>query len=254
MPRVDHELRAAEAQFANHPGRFSGFAADAVVNNLPISIRDRVFHCLHRIPNHPINLIKRRIEQYFTEARPELNLRRFDKMHPLVTTAQNFDSLLFPDNHPGRSLRDTFYVDREHVLRTHTSAHQLQLLSSGEQGFLVSGPCFRRDEIDERHYPIFHQMEGVYLLPLDAAQRDSMCLINSEPTERLVVEHLKSTLEGLVRFLFASSGESLQFRWVEGQFPFTRPSLELEIYYKNNWLEVLGWSVISESLASTFSD
>jgi phenylalanyl-tRNA synthetase alpha chain len=47
------------------------------------------------------------------------------------------------------------------VLRTHTSAHQRQFISSGESAFLCSGDVYRRDEIDATHYPIFHQMEGV---------------------------------------------------------------------------------------------
>lgn len=52
-------------------------------------------------------------------------------------------------------------MDAESVLRCHTSAHQTQLLRAGEPGFLVVGDVYRRDTVDQTHYPVFHQMEGV---------------------------------------------------------------------------------------------
>lgn len=74
---------------------------------------------------------------------------------------QNFDSLGFPAEHPGRSKTDTYYINRETVLRTHTSAHQADIFAAGEEGFTISADVYRRDAIDRSHYPVFHQMEGV---------------------------------------------------------------------------------------------
>lgn len=81
--------------------------------------------------------------------------------YPVVSTHQNFDSLGFPADHPGRSKTDTYYVNKETVLRTHTSAHQADVFRRNEsEGFLISADVYRRDAIDRSHYPIFHQMEG----------------------------------------------------------------------------------------------
>ena len=75
--------------------------------------------------------------------------------------AQNFDSLGFPKDHPGRSRTDTYYINRDTVLRTHTSAHEADIFGSNESdGYTISADVYRRDAIDRSHYPVFHQMEG----------------------------------------------------------------------------------------------
>jgi phenylalanyl-tRNA synthetase alpha chain len=74
---------------------------------------------------------------------------------------QNFDSLGFPADHPGRSKTDTYYINKDTVLRTHTSAHQADIFAASEsEGFTVAADVYRRDAIDRSHYPVFHQMEG----------------------------------------------------------------------------------------------
>ena len=71
----------------------------------------------------------------------------------------NFDDLLIPSDHVSRRPSDTFYLDSETVLRTHTSAHQTDLIREGYSEFLLCGDCYRRDEIDATHYPAFHQVD-----------------------------------------------------------------------------------------------
>ena len=68
--------------------------------------------------------------------------------------------MLVPPDHVSRSQNDTYYVDSEHVLRCHTSAHQLEMLKDGATKFLVTGDVYRRDSIDATHFPVFHQMVG----------------------------------------------------------------------------------------------
>jgi len=63
----------------------------------------------------------------------------FDDLSPVVTTQQNFDALLIPRDHVSRSLNDTYYVDSTHVLRTHTSAHQEELMKRDYRAFLATG-------------------------------------------------------------------------------------------------------------------
>jgi phenylalanyl-tRNA synthetase alpha chain len=72
--------------------------------------------------------------------------------------------LNFPIDHCSKSPSDTFYINNSTLLRTHTSAHQKDLLVSGLNDFVVFGDVYRRDEIDKFHYPVFHQMEAVSML------------------------------------------------------------------------------------------
>jgi len=81
-----------------------------------------------------------------------------DSLSPFVTVKQNFDDLLIPPTHVSRSPSDTYYINKGAVLRTHTSAHQSQLIGAGKRSFLVASDVYRRDEIDSSHYPVFHQV------------------------------------------------------------------------------------------------
>lgn len=108
-----------------------------------------------------------RIESFFQERSGipgEPRFITFDSLPPVVTVQQNFDDLLIPLDHVSRRPSDTYYVDAGHVLRCHTSAHQTALLRQGHDSFLVCGDVYRRDEVDNTHYPVFHQMEGVRVL------------------------------------------------------------------------------------------
>ena len=85
----------------------------------------------------------------------------YEDFPPIVTKYENFDSLGFPEDHPGRSRSDTYYLNRDHLLRTHTSAHEQQCFTECKTpGYLISADVYRKDEIDRTHYPAFHQLEG----------------------------------------------------------------------------------------------
>lgn len=145
----------------------------------------------------------------------------FDDLSPVVSTEDCFDAMLVPKDHVSRKVTDTYYVNETTVLRAHTSAHEVPTMKQGIKAFLVSGDVYRRDEIDASHYPVFHQMEGARIfseLPADMPRDEKVAIVQNE---------LKKTLEGLVATLF---GE-VEMRWVEAYFPFTDPSLELEIYF-----------------------
>jgi phenylalanyl-tRNA synthetase alpha chain len=96
-----------------------------------------------------------------------------NNLFPIVTTAQNFDSLGFPLDHVGRNRTDTYYINKETVLRTHTSAHQADTFRKNEsEGYLISADVYRRDAIDRSHNPVFHQMEGARTWDRQQAGRD----------------------------------------------------------------------------------
>ena len=112
---------------------------------------------LHLQPDHPLSLTRQIIESRF----PAPEYKHHNDLFPVVTTAQNFDSLGFPPDHPGRNRTDTYYINRSTVLRTHTSAHQVDIFrADASDGFTISADVYRRDAIDRTHYPIFHQIEG----------------------------------------------------------------------------------------------
>ncbi|KAJ2546668.1 phenylalanyl-tRNA synthetase alpha subunit, mitochondrial [Coemansia sp. RSA 1933] len=151
----------------------SMYPADGWTNTTQAILSKTGRNLLHR-PSHPLAILKDIIFKEFP------TFAYYDSLSPVVSTAQNFDSLGFSKDHPGRSKTDTYYINESTLLRTHTSAHQLQLLVAGAQKdggllaqakngdkapgnerFLVAADVYRRDEIDSSHYPVFHQMEGV---------------------------------------------------------------------------------------------
>lgn len=182
---------------------------------VPENILQRKGWGLHLQPDHPLCLIKEKIYHLFPD------FSKFDTLDPIVTTCANFDTLLIPLDHPSRRTSDTYYVDDDHVLRTHTSAHQYELLAANQKQFLVTGDVFRKDDADATHYPVFHQMEGVRLC--------------ENP-----VDDLHITLKHIINCLFPDA----QFKLVDSYFPFTSPSWEVEVFWEDRWLEILGCGVI----------
>src|SRR5271156_3346761 len=144
---------------------------DATTNLSP-SILSHVDRRLYMQPDHPICITRKLIESVFSPPTYENHIAS----NPVVTATDNFDGLGFPADHPGRSRTDTYYLNENHVLRTHTSAHQLHAFSrlatrssttgetqqAGYSGYTICADVFRRDSIDRSHFPVFHQMEGAH--------------------------------------------------------------------------------------------
>ena len=148
----------------------------------------------------------------------------------------NFTLVNQPPGHPARDSHDTFYIDDSRLLRTHTSPVQIRsMLQYGPpQRVIVPGKSFRRD-YDASHLPMFHQVEG-------------LCI-----DEGIAVSDLKGTLEFFAHSFF---GREAQLRWRPHHFPFTEPSLELELACvacggagcsvcgHTGWLELLGSGLV----------
>lgn len=115
---------------------------------------------LHLQKDHPVSITRSIIESVF----PQPTYTYYNEFDPVVSTFENFDSLGFPADHPGRARTDTYYINKDTLLRTHTSAHEAQLFRDNKsKGYLISADVYRRDEIDRSHYPVFHQMEGAHV-------------------------------------------------------------------------------------------
>jgi phenylalanyl-tRNA synthetase alpha chain len=201
------------------------------VCNVPDKIWRLMNVNLHNQKNHPLEIIKQKIYNY-----PYFQkFQKFDDLAKQVSIENNFDKLLIPQNHPSRTRSDTYYIDEKTVLRTQTSAHQTELLEKGITQFLVTGDVYRKDEINKTHFPVFHQMEG-------------LCI--TDDTEN-PIEKLHETLSGLMIYLFPDC----KYRVKNDYFPFTDPSFEYEVKYKEgsdedekNWLEVLGCGIVQPDI------
>lgn len=164
--------------------------------NTPSTILDAIPRRLHLQPDHPLTITRKLIESRFP------GYKAHNDLFPIVSTAQNFDSLGFPPDHVGRNRTDTYYLNKETVLRTHTSAHQADTFRANEtEGYLISADVYRRDAIDRSHYPVFHQMEGARTWDRAQAQKDGKSLadiiwadVDKIPKHDVVVEDPNPTI------------------------------------------------------------
>lgn len=192
--------------------------------NLSPNIIAKIGSNLHLEHHHPLSFVRQRIVDYFYKSyynrigNPLFSV--FDNLSPVVTTVQNFDSLLVPPNHISRQKSDCYYVNQDTMLRAHTTAHQVELISMGLDNFLMVGDVYRRDEIDATHYPVFHQLDGVRLCTrqevFQNTQNSNELHIfeprgNESPEKQAchsleavkIMEHdLKTALSGLAKSLF----------------------------------------------------
>lgn len=196
-------------------------------SNIPESIANKLDRNLHNQKNHPIEIIKNKIYKHL-KGLTKYNFQFFDNISPIVSVSDNFDKLLIPKDHPARSKSDTYYINETTVLRTHTSAHQNELLNNGITSFVVTGDVYRKDEINATHYPVFHQMELLSVL---------------DETDNAETE-LKELLSGLVQHLFPGCN----YRFNDDYFPFTHPSYEIEVEYRGKWLEILGCGICQPAI------
>lgn len=132
--------------------------------NTPDTILKHVGRTLYLDENHPLSITRKLVESQF----PAPEYGNHTETKPVVSVQQNFDDLGFPIDHPGRSRTDTYYLNKDTVLRTHTSAHQRYYfqrmnindkIRPDEKGYTIAADVYRRDAIDRSHYPVFHQME-----------------------------------------------------------------------------------------------
>ncbi|AAS51615.2 ADL305Cp [Eremothecium gossypii ATCC 10895] len=147
------------------------FETDDSHTNVTPTILSLTERSLHLQKAHPIGILRDMIEQRLNSV--DNAYETYNEFRPAVSVAENFDSLGFPADHPGRSRSDTYYINKEHLLRTHTSAHEMECFgnirngATEKPGFLISADVYRRDEIDRTHYPGFHQMEGARMWKRD---------------------------------------------------------------------------------------
>jgi len=165
---------------------------------------------------HPITRTLERIEALFRSLGfevadgPEIE----DDFH-------NFTALNTPENHPARSMHDTFYVEGGHVLRTHTSPVQVRYMETHAPPVKIIAPgrVYRVDS-DATHSPMFHQVEGLWI------------------AEDVTFADLKGVFTEFLRNFFERDDLKVRFR--PSFFPFTEPSAEIDMSFGDGWLEIAG--------------
>ena len=182
---------------------------------------------------HPMSIVLEQLLDIFTgmgfEAveGPEVELDHY-----------NFELMNIPKNHPARDAQDTFYIDDNVVLRTHTSPVKARIMTTRKPPIrIVSfGRVYRADEADATHSPVFHQLEGLVI------------------DEDISMGDLKGTLDTFARRLY---GEGVTTRFRPSFFPFTEPSAEVDltcaacrgkgcrICKDTGWIEVLGSGMVN---------
>jgi len=146
----------------------------------------------------------------------------------------NFTALNIPEDHPARAMHDTFYVDEQHVLRTHTSPIQIHYMQAHVEKYrhletmpdvriIAPGRVYRVDS-DATHSPMFHQVEGLWV------------------GERVSFADLKGVIADFLKNYFET--EDMQVRFRPSFFPFTEPSAEMDMSWGDRWLEVGGCGMV----------
>ncbi len=161
----------------------------------------------------------------------------------LETEFYNFDALNIPVDHPARDMQDTFWLKKPKnyklqitnnkkegkserpVLRTHTSGVQVREMEKGELPLriIVPGKVFRNEATDATHEVQFYQLEGL--------------MVDKEVS----LAHLKGVL---TNFFEQFLGKDTEIRFRPSFFPFTEPSVEVDVKFKNRWLEMMGAGLV----------
>ncbi len=180
---------------------------------------------------HPVSLVQERIEDLFLhmgfslERGPEVE----DEHH-------NFNALNIPEHHPARAMHDTFYLENGLLLRTHTSPVQIRVMNQrGAPLRIISPGRVYRCDYDQTHTPMFHQVEGLWL------------------GDGVTMAELKGLLDNFLKSFFER--DDLEIRYRPSYFPFTEPSMEVDIKINSEhgitgWLEVLGCGMVHPKVLS----
>jgi phenylalanyl-tRNA synthetase alpha chain len=182
---------------------------------------------------HPISQVLDLTTSIFQEIGYEV-ITGADESPEIENDFFNFEALGMPNDHPARDMQDTFYINKTGILgddtlllRTHTSAVQIRQMEKRTPPFKIVAPgrVYRKDDVDATHYPVFHQVE---ILAIDEIGK-------------LTVPHLLGTVKYFLQKMF---GPDIEVKYRASYFPFTEPSMEVDVYFRGRWLEVLGCGMV----------
>ena len=163
----------------------------------------------------------------------------------IVTVEDNFDLLNTPKDHLSRRETDTYYLDQTYILRTQMTVmwpYYLRdknvlekLKKDGYVAALSPGIVFRKDEIDRKHFPAFHQIDFLYICIKD---------------QRIIkLKELQDVQSDAVKTIF---GKDVEFRFLIDTFPFTDPSTQVEVKFGESWIEITGAGLVHPQCLKNF--
>lgn len=196
--------------------------------NSPPKILSAPQRQLYKQEKHPLCHLQKAILDHLKP--PKI----FDDLNPIVTTAQNFDSLSIAANDKRRRRHQCFYVNQNQMFRSHLAAHYADLFAAGQRDFVVVGDVYRRScPVDPLHYSVFHQLDRLRVV--DGASTSS------------AADELRTTLDNLITHLFNSKVDR---RWVECEstVAVTKTSWHLELPHNGKFIKVLRSGLIEEGL------
>ncbi len=173
---------------------------------------------------HPLTQIERRCLDVFGLLGFE-----FAEGPEVETPFHNFDALNIPEHHPARDMQDTFWLENNCLLRSHTSTVQIRVLENTRTlpiRIVSPGRVYRNESVDQTHLACFHQFEGLWV------------------GEDVKFSHLKGTLEFIIRNIF---GEDWAYRFKPKFYPYTEPSIGVDIRKKDgstDWITILGAGMV----------
>jgi len=177
------------------------------MRNITPNIEDKLNKKLYLKENHPIHIIKSKITSFFSETNRKkwsklenLTENKFDiheSLPQIVSTKDCFDNLLVDKDNETRSPKNTYYVDDNSILRTHMTTFDIPLIRSGNNSFICIGDVFRRDAIDNTHYPIFHQVDAVRLFNVEELTKNPYSYNNN--VVQIIQQDLQYCLENLIK-------------------------------------------------------
>ncbi len=188
--------------------------------------------------SHPLSLVRDEIENIFIAMGfeiaegPEIELDHF-----------NFELLNVPKGHPARDMQDSFYIDDNKLLRTHTSPVQARVMTTQKPPIRIicPGRVYRFDEVDATHSPVFHQCEGLVV------------------DRGITMAHLRGTIDVFAKRMY---GSKVKTRFRPSFFPFTEPSAEVDVSCYlcggndsgcrvckgSGWIEILGCGMVNPNV------
>ena len=218
-PEFGKELNLLKNDISNSFSNYVTTIKNNPIQEIDHSLPGWIYNTGHL---HPLQITLNEIKTIFTNLGfsvaygPEID----DDFH-------NFSALNFPPEHPARDMQDTFFIENDIVMRTHTSNVQVHLMEEQEPPlrYIVPGRVFRNESISFKSYCLFHQIEGLYV-----------------DKNVSFAEH-KGVLEYFVRQMF---GVNTKMRFRPSFFPFTEPSAEVDIWSekRGQWLEIMGSGMV----------
>jgi phenylalanyl-tRNA synthetase alpha chain len=183
------------------------------------------------------------IKAIFDHIKSQPDFRDFDVIETpeIIPTDVIYKLFNYPEDHPERSPSNTYYVDESHILRPMTTIMwhyylnrpevKARLAKEETLGFFSHGKVYRKDEIDARHMNVFHQIDGGFLIP--------------KARKHVSIDDLQNVLSSIAKAVF---GPDITYRFNVDKFPYTDPSLEMEVEVNGRWVEVLGCGIMTDAL------